>query len=371
MRRLFPAFMQAVAADIEKGPKPGFKLHRMVTRPLSLLHALAMNCRDSLYDAHVLPSQALPGKTISIGNIVVGGTGKSPLVIAVVHALARQGAYCAVLTRGYGSRLHPKDSMVLLNGQIIDASGEPSPMPDEARMQSVALPHVPIIVGSRRREAAMRFLAHSQPPHPTHWILDDGFQHRQLQRDLDIVLLDAQTPFGSQYHLPRGNLRESPASLKRADLVILTRASAHTLPTNISTLVKGQFEGPLVTAVFRTRMHPRSVEGKSILFDKTQHTPLVAVCGIARPEVFLAQLQTQGYAVADTYCVRDHAPFDPQRLADLVTRGASIVTTAKDFYRDPAVFSHLAVPVFLQEILVDTGPQDLSHVLAAALALPR
>ena len=159
-------------------------------RLLAVLFAFLSHMRNLLYDRAFLKARRLPAKVISVGNIMVGGTGKSPMVIALARYYQSRGERVAILTRGYRSRLKSRDYIVLKNGAFqmgstyIEESGA-----DEALMQSFLLVDVPVIVGARRFAAAVEFLRNTpNSQHPTIYILDDGFQHRKIARDLDIAI---------------------------------------------------------------------------------------------------------------------------------------------------------------------------------------
>ena len=359
---------QSLSIDISGEDRaPFFSGHRVITWPLSQLFLFGTKVRCWLYDQRILKSHKLPGMTISIGNIALGGTGKSPIVMEVVRELVSRGARCAVLTRGYGSTLSPKDSMVIRMGAPILPASVPTPIPDEAMMQSMALPEVPVVIGRNRWEAACRFIKSGITEVPTHWILDDGFQHRRLARDLDVVLLDALSPFGNGHLIPRGNLREQPQSLSRADVVLLTRSLTHQVPKECSMKIVEYFDGPLLAVPFRVGVHPECVNRDGIIFDKAVHAPVAAVCGIARPQLFAEQLERQGVSLSQFYVVGDHASLDGKKLEDLAEQVAAIVTTSKDYYRDPEKFTYLKVPVFIQEMKVDFDPEGLETLIKSCL----
>jgi tetraacyldisaccharide 4'-kinase len=354
--------------DIESQDEMSPWYVRVITWPLSLVMQVVVWLRHQLYDRGILPRYTLPGVTISVGNIAVGGTGKSPMVMEVVRTLTSQGARCAVLTRGYGSNLGARDWMVVQNGAKVYSSKPASSIPDEARMQSVNLPNVPIIIGHDRLLAATRAVQGGFIQSPNHWILDDGFQHRRLTRHLDIVLLDAERPVGNGHLLPRGNLREPLASLRRAGIVFLTRAKSHRLDQATLAQVRPYVRGPILAVPFLSRLRQESVDDKSVVFDMLKYSPLAVVCGIARPQVLVVDLLRQGIRIESTYFVGDHQPFDRATLLRIAKGVGAIVTTEKDYYRDPAIFAQLGCPVFLQELYIDLDPKELSEILEGVLS---
>ena len=156
MNGVLRAWRASLTADLQSKGTPIFKVQRAFTWPLSRIYAFFTAVRNLAYDLHLLSIKKLPGTTIAVGNIVMGGTGKSPIVMQVVRELEAKGAGCAILTRGYGSSLKAHDSMVLLNGEVLLPPRFKASLPDEAHMQSVALRDVPVVIGRQRWEAAQR-----------------------------------------------------------------------------------------------------------------------------------------------------------------------------------------------------------------------
>lgn len=185
-------------ASNERGA--GLAILRVLLVVPALAYAAIATIRNALYDRGILPSIRANVRVISVGNLTAGGTGKTPVVIALARAARRAGLRPAVLLRGYRK-----------------AGSSES---DEARVLESALAGVPIVVGPQRVRSAAIAIAHGADL----LLLDDGFQHRRLARDVDVVLLDARDPFGAGWQLPRGFRREPPSALRRARLVILTRA---------------------------------------------------------------------------------------------------------------------------------------------------
>jgi tetraacyldisaccharide 4'-kinase len=310
----------------------------------------------------LLKGRKLPGRVVSVGNIAVGGTGKSPVVAWIAAALVARGQRPAILTRGYGSDLRGDDSLALLGGAVLMRARRAERLPDEARMQSVALPGVPVIAGPRRYEAAKRFLAEHADKAPTHWLLDDGFQHRQLARDVDVVLLDAGSPFGNGMLLPRGMLREPVDALKRASVVVFTRATASTPSAADVAKVRAATTARTYKAVFETG---DLVSPQHHVFDATRHAPVLVVSGIADPTALRRELAGRGIGVGDELIVPDHGRIVRAEVARRSARAAGIVTTAKDYWRDPAAFADLDRPVFILPLAVRL---DDEAALAAVIA---
>jgi tetraacyldisaccharide 4'-kinase len=365
MMALRDQLLELFKRDIESSDQESPWYVRIVTWPLSLLFSVLVRMRLFSYDLRIRRTLALPGVTISIGNIAVGGTGKSPMVMEVVRILTSHQGRCVILTRGYGSRLGPKDFMIVRNGTVIFSSDPSASMPDEARMQSANLPDTPVVIGRDRWRAATSAVRQGLIAPPTHWVLDDGFQHRRLARHLDIVLLDAERPFGNTHLLPRGNLREPRSSLRRAGTVILTRAKSPDPEPETLKIIRSYFQGAVLAVPFKSQLCLTAIGDKKIMFDVSKHSPLVVVCGIARPQLFVADIERQGLKIKSTYFVPDHHHFDREILLKHAHHANSIVTTEKDYYRDPALFADLDCPVFIQSLSLDLKSEELSTLLSS------
>ncbi|HME32956.1 MAG TPA: tetraacyldisaccharide 4'-kinase, partial [Terriglobales bacterium] len=224
--------------------------------PLSALYGAAVRVRNELYDRGLITVQRLQGPVVSIGNLTVGGSGKTPFLILLGELLKQRGVSFDVLSRGYRRQTQ--------GVAIIDPSGSARDFGDEPLLMARQL-GVHVVVGEDRHEAGEMAEASFGPQ--LH-LLDDGFQHRQLARDFDIVLV---TPTDTQDSLlPAGRLREPIASLARADAIVLTNnTSADGL----------RLQNQLVWRVRRDIDPPETLN------------PCFAFCGIARPENFFAQLQ--------------------------------------------------------------------------------
>ena len=191
-------------------------------RPFSPLYQGVIAARNGLYDRGLLRQEKLPCPVVSVGNLTVGGTGKTPTVILLANLLKREGRRPAVLSRGYGGQAKVPVTVVSDGSGILSHWRETG---DEPILIARAAPGVPVLTGPRRlltgRAAIERFGADCL-------ILDDAFQHRALARDLDIVLIDAASPFGNGRLLPAGPLREPRTSLLRAHMLIRTGEDAKT-----------------------------------------------------------------------------------------------------------------------------------------------
>jgi tetraacyldisaccharide 4'-kinase len=267
---------------------------------LSSIFGAVIGARNRLYDGGMFHPRRLAGPVLSVGNIAVGGAGKTPFVILLGEELKRRNIRFDVLSRGYGRQSH--------GARLVDADGPASEFGDEPLLIAHKL-GVPVIVAEQRHEAG---LVAEQRFGPQLHLLDDGFQHRQLARDYDIVLL---TPNDAKDQLlPSGRLREPLSSLNRADAVVLAPETQRDgLP----------LEGKLVLELERGII-PVDVPPRPLAF-----------CGIARPENFFTQLRSAGIQIAGGVPFGDHHLYsisDVERLIEAANkdRAAGFVTTEKD-----------------------------------------
>lgn len=239
--------------------------------PLTGLYGAAIGLRNQLFDRGVLHSLQLEQPVISVGNLSTGGTGKTPFVIALGELLKARGMRIDVLSRGYRRKTR--------GVRVVDPDGTAADFGDEPLLIARRL-QVPVIVGERRYEAGrvaeQKFLSQVH-------ILDDGFQHRAVARDVDIVLMAAHD-FDDRL-LPSGRLREPLSSLARADVIILPDGAVSDHPA-----LRGK-------SVWHMR--------REILLASVPSSPLV-FCGIARPEQFFVQVRSAGIAPAGEITFRDH-----------------------------------------------------------------
>ena len=261
---------------------------------------------------------------ISVGNIAFGGTGKTPLVAALARALLAAGARPAILTRGYGRR--DTKPVLIRDGQ--DAGWER--VGDEPALLARALPEVPIAVDSDRVRGAAAVVGETGA---THLILDDGFQHWRLARDLDIVVVEASDPFGARK--PR---REHPNALARADAIVLSRA-ANLTEARAAMAVLGAYapNATFLATALAARAVFRGGERRSP--DALKDVSVVAMAGIASPEGFVNTLGDIGARVVEMRFFPDHHRYDRREvervLAEADAAGAIVATTGKDAVKLP------------------------------------
>jgi tetraacyldisaccharide 4'-kinase len=308
---------------------------------LSLFFGLIVLFRNRLYDLGFLRVQELPGIVISIGNIALGGTGKSPLVIDVARRVIAAGGKPAIVTRGYRSGLGGREWQVLIGGRVVMGMSSDGAVADEAKMQSLALPTVPVIVGVRRFQVILKFLTSMPEARITHFILDDGFQHRRLRRDQDIVVIDARSPEGPL--LPAGPFRESLASLRRAHDVVLTKGENEFQVSDSRDRIRKV--APHIRQ-YELRLAPEPLRPMTSEVSELPER-LAAIAGIARPEDFVRSLAEVGIHPVERFFSGDHQSFHVPSIQ--AKRGSfnGIVTTEKDWARDEIRFRALGLPVYV------------------------
>ena len=234
----------------------------------SKIYGGAVKLRQKLYQKGVVKSRRLPCMVISVGNLSVGGTGKTPMTIYLANLIQDLGNKVVVISRGYKGRAE-KAGGIVSDGKALLMGSEAAG--DEPYMMAAKLKNVPVIVGKNRWEAGMLAVRTFQPDV---LVLDDAFQHLKLGRDLDLVLLDCRRPFGNGHMLPRGIMREPVSALSRADALILTRSDAipnaqkaiHGLKSGSSTADK-----PVFRAFHIPYIH-KVIKGESSIFEQKSHS---------------------------------------------------------------------------------------------------
>ncbi len=331
---------------------PGAFLLRGLLRGLSVLYTLGHETRRRLYRTGLRRGHRFDRPVISIGNLTAGGTGKTPLVEFIARWFARKGHRVAVLARGYGR---------------IDASGRD----DEDLLSAMGLENVIRLAGRDRVATGTRALAEF---HADVLLLDDGFQHYQVQRTLDLVVLDATQPFSNGHCLPRGLLRESPRALARADLVLLSRTD-QVAPEALEELRRRV--GPAVETVHRP-VHLRQLGSRNRLeLDWLRGRPVVAFCGLGNPGAFRKTLESLGARIVQFRVFDDHHAYTEQDLRGIAAgaeefMAEAVVTTEKDATKLAADRFELPLVSLRVEIEITRNEELLEERLqAVARSLPQ
>lgn len=336
------------------------------TGALARLHHGAVQLYSSLR-LKMSGTQALPRPVLSIGNLAFGGTGKTPFTMWLAKLLSREGYVVCILSRGYRGIRNEDPLMV---SDLFRIHAGPVQAGDEPFLMARKLPGVPVVVG-RDRASAGRLALEKLKDRVHLFILDDGFQHRRLERDADLVLLDASDPWS--------NLREGPSALARAHAVIATRAQR--VPADALARLQDEVAAVAPEATFltaRTRSAGfRRLSEESEGLPALEDSKVFAFCGLARPESFFEDVKAAGLDVVRTHAFADHRPYSKIDLRRLLSEaeecGASaIVTTEKDGVRLPLPRAHEFPPVHaLRHEVVPDDLEALVRVLSQHLPPPR
>ncbi|MFZ4858625.1 MAG: tetraacyldisaccharide 4'-kinase [Desulfuromonadaceae bacterium] len=299
------------------------QLSILLLSPFSLIYSCIQYLRAGLYRIGILKTNRLPRPVVSIGNITVGGTGKTPVTAFVARLLIQRGYRVAVLSRGYGGSLEGQN-FVVSDGVTVMLG--PHECGDEPYLLASTVPGLIVVIGTDRYAAGQLAM---QQLSPDIFLLDDGFQHLRLWRDLNILLLDCARPLGNGWTLPAGLLREPATATHRANLTIITRCPEG---TSISTTTSGN---PTFAAVHRLVDALPLLGGKPVPFSLLQGHRFLAFAGIAQPDSFFSGLRDRGLTIVHTLPFPDHADYDHARLeeirAAMLSSGAEYaITTEKD-----------------------------------------
>jgi tetraacyldisaccharide 4'-kinase len=311
--------LQDTIQDIWNKKEKGYRPLEIALRGASHLYGAAVKLRNCLYDKKIFRQQKLSCKVISVGNIVVGGTGKTPMVIYLANLLQAKGFRPAVLSRGYKGKSKSPVNIVSDGHRLFM---KPEDCGDEPVLISHATKGIPVLTGPKRSLTGQVVL---EKFGVDVLVLDDGFQHRQLARDVDIVLLRAESPFGNGYRLPAGPLRESPQALKRADMVFSV----------------GKDRGDHVEAESAFQVfHKEDVllngsTKQEYPLDHLQGRRICAFAGIASPERFQKALTGAGAEVVFFVPFPDHHFYTHEEIRNIQKRAGEekvemIITTEKD-----------------------------------------
>lgn len=335
--------------------------------PLSLLYGLVVRIRNWMYDRGILRSRRLNAKVISIGNITVGGTGKTPFVQLVARYFLKKGVPVAVLSRGYGGkgkglRLVSDGKSVLSNAHLAG---------DEPILTAKLLPGVPVAVSPDRiqsgefavRKFGSRVL-----------VLDDAYQHRRVKRDCNIVLMNAEHPFGNGWLLPAGPLREPRSSLKRADVVVMTGSDNRIVKIRTAEISKWT-KAPVLLARRRPTAWIR--HGKNRIFDlgKFKGQSVLAFAGIGNPKSFHQTVSETGAVITRFIPFPDHYDYQTKDLDGIAKiadelKVRAVVTTEKDGVRIGSWKGKIPLYCLRIEMELDGGVKELEGILTPPVVPP-
>lgn len=331
---------------------PGPALLRLLLAPPSWLFAAAAETRAALYRAGVFTRHRVPRPVISVGNLTVGGTGKTPLVEWVVREAGLLGLRPVVLTRGYG------------------AAGDE--VPDEIAVLTENLPELHVVRDADRVRGALTAIERHCA---TALVLDDGYQHHRLGRQLDLVTVDALRPFGGGHCLPRGMLREPVRALRRAQGVVVTRSDQVT-PAELERILRRTRRAAPRAVLARAVHAPVAVRpvggGTERPVSFLDGRSVLAVSGIGNPAAFEATLAGIGARVAGRLRFPDHHRYSPEDLArigrEAEAAGAdAVVTTQKDAVKWPESSNGPPAFVLVVSLTLTQGEEEIRGLLRDAL----
>jgi tetraacyldisaccharide 4'-kinase len=332
--------------------------------PFTLPYGAAAHLRARAYRKGILKQRHLDGTVISVGNLTTGGTGKTPMVLWIAEHLLAEGKNVGILSRGYrGEQIMPASENnspagTKTSGTSASGTNAPTTTSDEVRLlQSRLGDRVQFGVGANRYEQGRKLAKRG-----VNWfVLDDGFQHLQLARDVDIVLIDATNPFSGGRLLPAGHLREPRSALARADLIVITR-STH------APAIESAIRRDSSAAIFYARPKLDSIHSvaKRQLAGTVAAEPLAklfAFCGIGNPTAFLDDLRNWGLDIVGHKFFPDHHRYtdkDDQEILQLASEAGAggLICTEKDLYNLRAIY-YGKLPTFYCSISMQIDNPDV------------
>ncbi len=339
---------------------------RFILFPLALFYWATVFWRNILYKYKFFISRKLPTKIISVGNITTGGTGKTPAVIYLAQSLLEQNYAIAILSRGYGRKT--AGTQLVTDGKTI--VNDWRNFGDEATLMSQKLKGIPIVVDENRYRGGL-FLIDKFKPDII--ILDDGFQHRSLERNIDIVLLNCHDQPKEHKMIPYGNLREPLRHLNRADILILTKSNLIQPSAYLKNLIKKSTSLTLSSSVSFKKSFT-DTEGQPIRVD--DNISVLAISGIADTQSFHTTLELMGVNVRDTIKYIDHHNYAQKDIIEILDKAKKcnadiIVTTEKDIVKlknyDFDKFSLVALEIQFQ--IENQSEQKLFDIIARKLSV--
>ena len=294
---------------------------------------------------------------ISVGNLAMGGTGKTPFTIFLADMFMSDSRKTAILSRGYKGGLGYSTHVISDGRRLLH---HPPDAADEPYMMALSVPGTVVITGKDRN--ASYNLAMEQFK-PSVFILDDGFQHRKMRRDLNIVLLDHCRPLSTGFPFPFGYLREFPSALKRADIIIFTRSNSTELPENTAKYCKGK------SVYFSEFIYSKFMyQGKELATDELDGKNVWLMSGIAHNKQFNEQIMRYAVRIQGHSKFADHHNYSANTLEAVVQSakeaGADlIITTQKDYVKVPPAYrQHFAYPVLSVNMLNQGFPEEVRQL---------
>jgi tetraacyldisaccharide 4'-kinase len=330
--------------------------------PLGAAYGGIGRVRAILYRRGLLPGEGATVPIISVGNLTVGGTGKTPMVDYLVKFCLANDRRVAVVSRGYGGRKRPEVQVVSAGqGPIL----EPHQCGDEPYLLARRNPQALVLVSPRRKAAVRRAVEEFGAEVI---LLDDGFQHLAVKRDLDIVLLDARRPFGNGHVLPAGLLREPVSALGRGDLFVLTRCESD----QFSSLPMVPKAGPTLRCRHLLSDEAHGLQGDKLPLASLAGKQGVAFAGIAEPEGFFRELRDKGLTLATEIPFADHCAygdFERETLRNACKGADYLITTEKDGVKLP--FSEFPLPCYQVPMTLEFHEDGVLELILRSILRPK
>ena len=346
----------------------------------SLIYAQLVNLKLAGYKIGLFSRQSLDCYVISLGNITVGGTGKTPTAQRLAREIRDMGYRVVILNRGYRAKWHGEVGIVSDGERLHMDASEAG---DEAYMLAKHLPNVPVLIGAERALTGRYAIEHFGAEVA---ILDDGYQHWQLKRDMDILLVDAVNVFGNGYILPRGTLRESMSHISRADVCLMTKvdqAAVGSCEYIKNTVHHYNENAQIVESIHQPRCFiPLAdwyvdIAGEGIPVERIRGKHIVAVSAIGNPASFEQTLSDLGTVIIESLRYPDHHDYTMREMQDVLqqaeAQGAeAIVITEKDAVKIPTEVARanwdIPIYVICVEVMFQSGAEELRMKLREELA---
>ncbi len=325
---------------------------------LSFLYDVILRIRLLFYSTGIIKKQQLSAKVISVGNLTVGGTGKTPMVIALAEILMKNNKKAAILSRGYKSQDEGRLKIVSDGkGVKLDTASAG----DEPYLIAERLKGAPVLICSDRYESG-RYAIENFDADTI--ILDDGFQNLAIKKNIDILLIDAMNPFGNAHLLPRGILREPFSAIKRADIVIITKADYPKNVPNIVNCIRLYNEhAPIFKAVYKPSILVNIATGRKEGINSLNNKSVSIFSGIANPLSFSYLIKNTGATIVEEFVFNDHHSYIRGDLGKIVGSKAKdidmIITTEKDAVKIRGLIKE---DVNIWAVRIDLSIDDISEL---------
>ena len=370
--------LEQFAIDVILGRRHGIRaaLLRAMLYALSFIYERLVQLRLFLYRHRLLREHTLGCLVISIGNLTVGGTGKTPIVEKFARALRAGGRRVAILSRGYKSvpqrskkksrnpfaKRHPEPPRIVSDGKTLLLDSLTAG--DEPYMLANNLKDVIVLVDKDRVKSGLFAIKELKADT---LLLDDGLQYLHLKHRLDIVLIDRQAPFGNEHLLPRGTLREPPRNLRPASYIFITKSTGEPNDQLIKRIRRYNRTAEIIECAHQPLHLQNVLTGEQVPLERLRDTYVGSICGIAAPESFEEGLQKLGARLELSKRYTDHHRYTEAELNSFITRCVRrdlemIVTTEKDAVRFPR-FTKTDVPIYFLRVEIEilSGHESWEH----------